>query len=418
MALMSYVTTLADKSLQLNVDYSGFVDGCPVPNQPGAALPRTYGTLTKNLHLQKLRIKTVSAPYTRIDHHALSSIASRCTNLRRILIPKSSLQISLLNFLRVEQLSLVVGSIIMTDCPTVESTRRSVNRLHELHALYLMDPMNSVKLNELFVVSIPGLIQLSIEGSMNNADVARLKRNATIRCLTINTHSFNVCHLGHWRSLTTVNIQNGVGLESDDSEVVRGLPHLTSLNVIGAAYVNVSVFRFLSELTHLVTLSIVYAEIYYRPFIDGSGLSYRLESLDLSYTSALVDDLLSFLQRNQICLRTLRADNHVQPGFTTEALSSYLHWDRNCRLVELSLRGHWQLTRHIFSRSIASITSLKTISLANCGNDIAHGVRDLVNHILASTRNRTVALTIHLGPENPIDTALSELLRNANIIWS
>jgi hypothetical protein len=90
----------------------------------------------------------------------------------------------------------------------------------------------------------------------------------------------------------------------------------------------------------------------------------NLGTLNLSYTSAITDDLLMSLVTHEVILSALRVNcGPTTPGFTDVGLIAYLECQYSFNLKVLELCGHRQLTQRIFDCTPLCISSLAELDV-------------------------------------------------------
>jgi hypothetical protein len=245
------------------------------------------------------------------------------------------------------------------------------------------------------------LVHIDWLGIRNPVDIDRFKYILTHGKWPI-IRSLNICG-----GVTNVNVQclvetifNVVSLKITTPETLRleyflGFLQLASLSISGPVGVlwseeewehtgkwglkelelrnctQLTSFHFLTSLLKVTLLHLYFSEALNanEELNNLFSTCYKtLGTLNLSYTSAVTDDLLRALKVSNVVLVVLRVNCGSRSfGFTDAVLKTYLEWPENRKLRTVELYGHLQLTKEIFNCIPACRSSLEQLDVRETG---------------------------------------------------
>jgi hypothetical protein len=323
---------------------------------------------------------------------SIKYIATKCKNLSRLVAAKCHFPLAAFNWFPTSIDYLHVASIDFGQSDRVMATANCITRLREIEILKLEDSLTNLQIRNLFVQSINGLRQIHISGEMTNTDIERIKRNAPhISGLIVETTYFDLWHLNSWRKLFSVDIRACVKLRFTPISI--SFKHLGYLVIRNAQDLDQNQFTFLNGFLCLQVLYLQHSrQLTSLHLRNALTVHYRdvFQHLNLSYTAALDDYLLSLLRQKCIRLVTLVANypstqtlpnqksEDVSQGFTDEGLSEFLSWSENTRLRKLGVCGHTGLTKKLYAIPIKSISVLQELDLRDCSNELMTSLVDMI----------------------------------------
>jgi hypothetical protein len=320
---------------------------------------------------QHIRVVETSQHFNR---SLLFLITQHCKHMASFIAINYQLPVMDLSRFPVSCVFLHVGSIDINESSDLHATAVEYKILHNrILDLKLEHPMNATQIKNLFLYPILGLTKLHITGLMSNRDIERIKFNASnITTLIVSTTFFDLGHLTGWKELTDVEIKHCVQLRFTDA--IFELEALDDLTIENAVNLNVHQFYFLVNLKEITKLVLRHAPSFTVDHLRNCNLHKwtDLQHLDLSYTAALVNNILEVICTARIRLTIFRANypclpiNVTPKGFSDEALTAFLNWEGNSRLQALGLAGHVALTGRTFERSTACMCRLREMDISDC----------------------------------------------------
>jgi hypothetical protein len=227
---------------------------------------------------------------------------------------------------------------------------------------------------------------INITGKVTNKNLSHLLFFIPhIQCIKMNAYEpLNLELFAMMRNLESLAISSPVTVETLTEQhyvvynQVRRSWILKDLELANCSRLTSHDFDILSDLRKLSLL-----HLYQSPDLSSHYLSVILENahqslttLNLSYTSACTDALLSGLKSSSVTLFVLRANCPLEnEGFTNEAMIVFLKWKQNIYLQVLEVCGHIQLTKDIFRCRAACRNKLEQLDLRDtgCAHDPDHG---------------------------------------------
>jgi hypothetical protein len=209
---------------------------------------------------------------------------------------------------------------------------------------------------------------MNIEGNVTDSDLVWLCLR--VPCLfSVKVSSVQVLQLVRFRGFTeliSLTISGPVQVGCSDEEWKRRPEWLLKeLELTNCS--EIKSFQFLKRLKLVTVLHLFFTEALHASDELGSlfaGCYINLGVLNLSYTSAVTDDLLRALKVANVVLGVLRVNcGPSSAGFTDEALKTYLEWPKNTNLAAVELYGHNQLTEAIFNCKPACADRLEQLDV-------------------------------------------------------
>jgi hypothetical protein len=328
---------------------------------------------------QHIRVVETSQHFNR---SLLFLITQHCKHMASFIAINYQLPVMDLSRFPVSCVFLHVGSIDINESSDLHATAVEYKILHNrILDLKLEHPMNATQIKNLFLYPILGLTKLHITGLMSNRNIERIKVNARyLRILIVSTTFFDLGHLSGWKELADVEIKDCVHLRFTDA--IFKLEALEEFTIENAVNLTTNQFYFLVNLKHISKLVLRHAPSFTVDHLRNCNLHKwtDLQHLDLSYTAALVNNILEVIWVAEFRLTTFLANypfthiNENHKGFSDEWLIVFLKWPGNSQLQVLGLAGHIHLTGRIFERAIDCMCRLHEIDISDCNETVVRHV--------------------------------------------